>query len=796
MMTLPYESLRAVPGAALVAIGLAGGCVAGPEHSDDIDDASTSSSEDLWAPMLAVHEPPREHWDEPSELAAPRSTAAPEDLCGGLTPVIHVPAGGTLYTATGPAKCIIGTEGLDRIRGTKFDDIIVGLGGNDELDGGDGNDVIWAGDGNDILTGGDGADQLYGEGGGDQIDAGKGNDAVQGGAGNDSINGGKNDDTIDGGDGNDVISGGGGTDTINGGAGNDVIFSDKKDEQKGTVEGGPGIDSCTSSCLGCEPCELAEPATGIACATSLQCADGNACSTDTCDPLFGCVITALVCDDGAFCNGTESCNPVSGCIAGVPPSIDDEVVCTHDVCDESTDAIDHTVDDESCGPGTACASFACDAVLDCVPSYAPSGTPCDDDDACTAGDECNGAGLCVGGPTSCWDTSDVIPPEDSDFGSGDTGFFDPTAVSGPGVPDAACSDAGAPVDPPHLVLWTRTCGGEGMQTAPRVAVHADGDITVAGPSGGMRRYEADGDLSWANDFGRAVMTVAADGAESYAAGSLDSNNWTAFWISRVSEHGSIVWEGAQAIDPYAYAVGMDRVASSDDALIVTLFGGGVLTRRYTASGQLAWQRIDRGWLPGDIASSAAGELAYVVGQHWPTQSLVLAAFDADDGAGFGLRLLGSTEIGAPLAPDRGGRIAVAPNGDLWVAATIEGVGDPDPNAHRGWLGHFSSSGILQSSTSYEGGEAGPDRFMDLAIDDDGYVYVVGMHGAAVDDTDILVRAYTPQGVPVWTDVVTSGVTSTEEFGTGVAIASDGVVVSGQIMAAADDVDWWLRAYAP
>ncbi len=48
-----------------------------------------------------------------------------------------------------------GTEGDDRIDGTKGDDVLLGLGGNDRLYGYDGNDVLDSGAGNDWLYGGD-----------------------------------------------------------------------------------------------------------------------------------------------------------------------------------------------------------------------------------------------------------------------------------------------------------------------------------------------------------------------------------------------------------------------------------------------------------------------------------------------------------------------------------------------------------------------------------------------------------------------------------------------------------------
>jgi|GEM_PF-3379726 len=76
------------------------------------------------------------------------------------------------------------------------------------------------------------------------------------------------------------------------------------------------------------------------------------------------------CDDGLFCNGTESC--VNGvCQPGESPC-DDEIPCTIDSCDEGTDTCDHVC----LTPAITCPTeltFECDAI-------GPFGDPVIDDD--------------------------------------------------------------------------------------------------------------------------------------------------------------------------------------------------------------------------------------------------------------------------------------------------------------------------------------------------------------------------------------------------------------------------------
>ncbi len=69
-----------------------------------------------------------------------------------------------------------GTDGKDKLKGTKGDDVISGQGGNDKLKGGKGNDVLDGGNGKDKLDGSKGDDILIGGAGKDVLTGGKGAD--------------------------------------------------------------------------------------------------------------------------------------------------------------------------------------------------------------------------------------------------------------------------------------------------------------------------------------------------------------------------------------------------------------------------------------------------------------------------------------------------------------------------------------------------------------------------------------------------------------------------------------------
>lgn len=124
-------------------------------------------------------------------------------------------------------------------------------------------------------------------------------------------------------------------------------------------------------------------------ADGVVCNDGNACTlSDSCTNGVCQSGANLTCDDDLFCNGTESCDANLGCQVGDAPSLDDGVACTTDSCDEAVDQAVHTPEDAPCDNGLYCdGTESCDANLGCQPGAAPE---VDDAVACTL-DSCDEA---------------------------------------------------------------------------------------------------------------------------------------------------------------------------------------------------------------------------------------------------------------------------------------------------------------------------------------------------------------------------------------------------------------------
>ena len=123
----------------------------------------------------------------------------------------------------------------------------------------------------------------------------------------------------------------------------------------------------------------------------VSCDDGDACTSDLCDPASGCVhnvLTGTDCNDNDVCTLADHCE--DGTCIGTLINCDDGNPCTSDSCD----------------PGGGCV-------------YGFNNAPCDDNDPCTVNDTC-AQGNCSGFPVpcECQVDSDCIQFENGDLCDG------------------------------------------------------------------------------------------------------------------------------------------------------------------------------------------------------------------------------------------------------------------------------------------------------------------------------------------------------------------------------------------
>ncbi len=211
------------------------------------------------------------------------------------------------------------------------------------------------------------------------------------------------------------------------------------------------------------PCDDLDPCTlDDACSKGVladPCEDDSPCTTDHCVPGLGCVHEAREgpCEDGDFCRGPDTC--VAGvCTPGPEVSCDDEDPCTEDLCEPLVGCLHEpeegpcddqnacTVEDTcqggfciakgllDCDDGEPCTADSCDPRTGC--RHDPIEGGCDDGDSCTQGDYC-ADGRCQPGPVyqcfACGDGTCNTPSEDCKTCSQDCGECPTDCVPGPVV---------------------------------------------------------------------------------------------------------------------------------------------------------------------------------------------------------------------------------------------------------------------------------------------------------------------------------------------------------------------------
>ena len=163
----------------------------------------------------------------------------------------------------------------------------------------------------------------------------------------------------------------------------------------GAIDCSASGDQCNAGVCneGTDACEAQPSNEGIACDDGAFCTsgetctagacggggvvtgdDGVGCTDDICDEINDQIVNAVnhgACDNGAFCDGSETCDAVLDCQAGTSPTLSDGVECTDDSCDEALDLVINTTNDGNCDDGNECTADACDDVLGCTHDVIP-----------------------------------------------------------------------------------------------------------------------------------------------------------------------------------------------------------------------------------------------------------------------------------------------------------------------------------------------------------------------------------------------------------------------------------------
>ena len=277
-----------------------------------------------------------------------------------------------------------------------------------------------------------------------------------------------------------------------------------------------------------------------------------------------------------------------------------------------------------------CIQGHCQLVGLCDAKVAPQGTHCDDDNACTIDDSCQGPGLCAGMPVNCDDgnpcTLDVCNPLSGCQHTDSSGACASSQPCGFGLCVAGkCKDS-------EVNGWIHDLAGKVSPAGALARVDTGGFVLAVGDPAGHPR------------------------------------------VVRLSEGGTVTWDVAAV--PVQYAVPRDVVALAGGGILVSgsvvAFEGGAFLTRLGAQGQTVWATLVPMPAPNGVHVAVRPEGGFAlagINKPKPNEWHAWVARLADDGT-----LLGQTDLGK--ASGTGNRALVAArSGAIGVLTSVPGIAD-------------------------------------------------------------------------------------------------------------------------
>jgi uncharacterized delta-60 repeat protein len=344
--------------------------------------------------------------------------------------------------------------------------------------------------------------------------------------------------------------------------------------------------------------------------------------------------------------------------------------------------------------------------------------------------------------------------------------------------------------------WIATLGGSGTEQLQGVTAASDGSVYVAGRTdsegagnfdASVVKYDSSGTLQWQRTIGGSgseyAVGIAADSSGNiYAAGYQNSYGSAPnqFYLVKYNSSGTLQWQRSlvcigtlycrrvvvDSSDSNVYLAGFSSVTNS------TSGGNDIFICKYSASGDLQWQRI----LGGSSTEFASGIgvdssnnvyiLFYTLSIGQGNYDMGLAKYNSS-GVLQWQRTIGGTAF------DANGGLAVDSSGNSYfcVETSSEGQGGTDIAVAK-----YNSSGVLQWQRII-GGTAN-ENARSTALDSSGNVYVLGeTNSVGQGDYDALIVKYNSSGTLQWQRSL--GTTAAEN---GDSIFADG---SGNIYLAGD-----------
>jgi uncharacterized delta-60 repeat protein len=386
--------------------------------------------------------------------------------------------------------------------------------------------------------------------------------------------------------------------------------------------------------------------------------------------------------------------------------------------------------------------------------------------------------------------------------------------------------------------WTRLMGSSDKDNLTGLAAGGNGSIYATGSTRGnldgftnanptgvpndpvwepkedifLMRYNSDGTVAWASQFGSSgsdrsnAVGVSGDGSIYIAGrtdGNLDGNFQTGngdVFIAKFNSDGTKAW--TQTLGTGSIEEGKDLAVGPDGSVYVVGYTSGSfpgLTHdradaflvKYNSDGTRAWTRTLGG--AGDEVANGIGVSS--------DGSIVIAgttSLDLDGNTSMGgsdafiakfnsngdkvwTRMIGSNEI------DSGSSVDVGSDGSIYLSGTTLGSIDGQTNngGNDGFIAKFSSTGTKLWTKLY--GTSSDDSFADVALSDDGSLYVNGttygfFGGTKSGLTDAVLAKVSADGVMQWSSQTGSADTDyfEEEGGTSIVVSGGAVYGGGNV----------------
>jgi uncharacterized delta-60 repeat protein len=361
--------------------------------------------------------------------------------------------------------------------------------------------------------------------------------------------------------------------------------------------------------------------------------------------------------------------------------------------------------------------------------------------------------------------------------------------------------------------WTKTFNGAWNtdDSAWGVAVCPDGNIVVVGTiykdnteirNIWLSKYTPSGKKVWTtryngpdsgSDYGRGVA-VAPNGSIYVAGASSRAGSGTDIILQKYSTGGKLKWTRwrTSAGSFWDDAYGGVAVAPNGEVYVAGVMdngseGGNAWLGKFSPKGKERWTRMYDGAGEQDIAYGLAvsndGKV-YIAGfSSQPVtfnRNLFLRKYSPKGVDKW-------TEIYNGSAMDEGMAVAVAPNGQIYVAGSTGGTGFDRAVLLR----KYSSTGKFKWMKTHDPGTS-TDQAWGVAVDPDGGVYVNGLTSVSAFQGNIWTRKYTPRGGKVWTRKYDGG---SGDKGYGITTASDGSVYAvGYTSVSGEGYNGWIRKY--